>query len=261
MLRYSPQNSSTVDALYEKHLGNADMHGVVKRYVLNERLGDWIAGLTALYCAAFVILIGTQAFSHWPFGIGWKLPHVSAWLFIVAAFLCMFTFDRAVTFGPSPWGTEQGSRTTRFFRELRFLQGGVASWVCLIGFLILLEGLSDSDVLKSAGGFATIDVALLLMFFAPVNPYWSGLRPRDWLKFLFFSWLFLTLGLHYPRPHYAWGIAAVLCLKLAAALALIPLVIIGFLWAVRFMALRFVVQLVRLWRSAERIADEQGRKS
>lgn len=246
--------------IYEEHLGHADIHGVVKRYVVNDKLVEPIGVITLIYFVLFWAFAAIQLIAHWPFGRGWKMPPILVWSSVFAGLLSAFTFDSPLTFGRSPWGTEQGSRTTRFLRELRVLQGGIAGWVCIIGFMVLLEGLSYSDVLKSAGGFATIDVALLLMFYAPVNPYWTGFRPHDWLKFLFFSWFFLTLDSHYFSLHFAWGIATIRALKVAVPLVLIPPTIIGFVRAVRFITLRLLVLSVRLWRSAERIADEQERK-
>ena len=248
--------------IYEEHLGHADMHGIVKRYVLNEKLGDWIAGLTALYSVAFWIFIGIQAFTHWPFGMGWKLPPIFVWAFVIAALLFMFTVDGIVTFGRSPWGTEQGSRTTRFLRELRSLQGSIAYWIIMIASVAMFDGLRSGDVFTCAASFTAIEVAFLLMFYAPVSS--DGFcfrRPHNWLMLGFCYWFMQMLGLHYLSPHFAWDIAASRTFFIWVALLTIPLVIIGFIAALRFIALRLVVQLVRLWRSAERIADEQGRKN
>jgi hypothetical protein len=112
-----------------------------------------------------------------------------------------------------------------------------------------------------AGCIILAEAFVLMKVFARQLPH-QEIQERSWTSLLYWASAIVALGLWAGGPKEPWGKtpwdkAAANALAVVAAFAIFSLLLVGIIKGTRYCAEWLLVQLVRGWRYAERIAEEK----
>jgi hypothetical protein len=254
------------ESVFQSHTRFQDSHGIVTRYELNDKIDTAMFAATALFWAGWFLFVVFRVISAWPNKPEWRFPFgVTAGLWFCGLWLI---FVHEQTFGPSPWREEQ-----RVLKSARWLwnSGWVAGLTFIAAWLLVVElALRGSlttllDWTLLAGCIILAETFVLMKVFAK-RVLHAEIQERSWTSLLFWAWAVVASGLWAGRPKEPWGKvpwdkAAANALGIVMAFAVFSLLLVGTIKATRYCAEWLMVQLVRGWRHAERIAEEEEKET
>jgi len=251
------------ESVFQSHSQFQDSHGIVTRYHLNRKIDLAMFAATAFFGAGWLLFVVFRAVSAWPNKPEWGFP------FAARAGLCLsalwLTFVHDHDFGPNPWREEW-----RLSKGARWLwNSGVVAGLTFVGAGLLLSELLLRRSLRTlldwallAGCIVLAEAFVLMKAFAKRIPH-PEIQERSWISLLSWVWALVAFGLWAGRPKESWGKipwdkSAADSLAIVLAFAVFSLLLVGIIKGARLCAGLLLVQLVRAWRRAERIAEERG---
>jgi hypothetical protein len=251
------------ESVFESHSRFQDPHGIVTRYGLSDRIDAVMFAAAALFSVGWFVAVVFRAVSAWPNKPEWRFPFGVTAALCFSAIWLIFVHDQ--TFGPSPWRKEQPVR-----KSVRWLwDSGMVAGLTFMGAGLLLAELALRGGLATlldwallAGCIILAEAFVLMKVFAKRVLTDADMHQGTWISLLFWAWVILASGLWAGRPHEPWGKmpwdkAAANALEIVVAFAIFSLLLVGIIKATRYCAEWLLVQLVRGWRHAERIAEEK----
>lgn len=251
-----------VEDNFDDHVRFADSHGVVNRseLIVNDTLhtalmvSAFVSGSLLMVAGSGIAISKLLHYSVTVPGFSAACKWIACLFFVSFAMLWAVGLELPRTFGPSPWRESWGPALRAHWRELLF---GAGFWAFLFALIEMPSptqpGHSDSFLLR----MLVAEVACIVMALFGDRKVFPLVKTH---VMCFFSASALLILSFRSSTSLGWTGAIEYAALIAAVLVIPPLALILFARAFVFFGRRFLVAMVRVWRSAERLADEEQPK-